>query len=70
MVGLPGGILDGGENVLPLKEGIIGENFFVGSSRGKQIEDVRDAHAKAADTRASAALAFLDGDPLQASDIH
>jgi len=70
MIGLACGILNGGKNIFPLQEWVVGEDLFVRSSSRQQIEDVRDAHAKTADARASAALALFNRDPLQSFDAH
>jgi hypothetical protein len=38
--------------------------FLVGGSRAKQLQDIRDAHPHAANTRKPAAFFWLDGDTL------
>ena len=40
MVRLPGGVLDGGQNVFPLEKRIVSKDLFVRSSRRQQIEDI------------------------------
>ncbi len=70
MVGLVGGVFDGGENILPLKERVVGEDFVHTGPGGKQLEHIGDAHAIAPDARSPAALAFFDCDPLQAIEVH
>lgn len=70
MVGLAGGVLNGGKNVFPFQERVVREDLIVGSPRRQQIEDVRDADAKTADAWASAAFALFNRDPLQPLDAH
>jgi hypothetical protein len=70
MVSLSGGILNGGKDVFPFQERVVRKDLFVGGSRCQQIEDVRDANAKAADARPSSALSLFNRDPLQAFDAH
>jgi hypothetical protein len=67
---LAGSIFNRGKNVLFFEESIVCQNFFVRSSRHEQVEDVRNANAKAANTRTSTALALFNRDPLQPLDVH
>lgn len=70
MVGLAGGVLNGGKNIFPFQKRVVREDIVVGSSRRQQIEDIRDTDAKAADAWASAALALFNRDPLQPLGAH
>ena len=70
MIGLPGGVSDGGKNVLTLQERIIFEDLLKRGSGAEELENVRDADACAADAWTSTALAFLDGDALKKFQIH
>jgi len=70
VVGLAGGILNGGKEVFSLEERVIRQDLFVRGPRRQQIEDIGDAHAKTADSRPSAALALFNRDPLQSFDAH
>ena len=57
MVGLAGGVGDGGEDIVALQERIVAEDFFIGGAGGEQIKDIRDADALAADARLATELA-------------
>ena len=70
MICLPGGVSDGGKNVITLQERIILEYLFKRGSGAEEFENVRDADALAADAWTPTALAFLDGYALKKFQIH
>jgi hypothetical protein len=69
MIGLPGGVSDGGKNVIALQERIVLEDLLKRGSGAQELENVRDADALAADAWTTTALAFLDGDALKKVQI-
>ena len=62
MVGLPGGVCNGRENVLTFKKSVIPENLLNRSARPEQFEHVRYAHSLAANARLPTALSGFRGD--------
>ena len=70
MVRLVGSILDRGENVFAFQEGVFGEDLVYRGSRAKELKDVRDPQAIAANAGTSAAFAFFNGDPIHAIQVH
>ena len=70
MICLPGGVSDGGKNVITLQERIIFEYLFKRGSGAEEFENVRDADAFAADAGTSTALAVLHRDAAQQISIH
>lgn len=66
MIGLMGGILDGRENVLPFKAGIILQDFFDAGASAQEFQDIGHADSHAANTRTAAALGVVDGDSGEA----
>jgi len=65
VIELPGGVLDGSEDVLALQVRIVFENFLKAGTGAEQFEDVDYADAHPANARPSAALCVVDGDPRQ-----
>ena len=65
MIRLTGGVSDRGEDILAFKKSVVAQDLFERSPGGNESENVRDAHALAADTRLAAALAGFDGDSRQ-----
>jgi hypothetical protein len=70
VIGLPGGVFNGGKDVVALQEGVVFEDFFERSAGAEELEHVGNANALAPDAGASAALAFLDGDALEQFRLH
>ena len=68
MVTLAGTIEESRLNILRLEEGIVGEDFLVSGSGGKEFKNVHDPKPGVADAGASAALAGFNGDALK--EIH
>jgi len=62
VIGLPGGIRDGGEDVVKLEERIIPKDFFVGSPGTQKLQDICHPDSLSANARLPAALAGFDGD--------
>jgi hypothetical protein len=70
MVGLMCRVFNRRQNVFAFEVGVVLQYFLVGSSRAKQLQDIRDAHPHAANTRTPAAFSRLDGDTPQQLSIH
>ena len=70
MIGLPGGIFNGGQNIFPLKKRVVGKNFFKRGVGSQKIQDIRNPNSKPADARAAPTLAFFYGNTLEPFDIH
>jgi hypothetical protein len=66
VIRLVSGILDGRENVLALKAGIVLQDLFDGGSCTQQFQDVGDTDSHAANARTAAALGVVDGDSGEA----
>ena len=65
MIGEPGGVGDGGEDVLTLEGGVILQDFFRARTVAQQVEDVCHANALAPDAGFPPALARLHRDAIQ-----
>jgi hypothetical protein len=70
MVGLVRGIVHGRENVLALKGGIVGEDFFERRAAGDQFQNIGHSNPLSANAGAPAALAWLDGNAAQSFWAH
>ncbi len=70
MVGLMGGVVDGRQNILAFKKGIILQDLVNRSTGAQKLQYVGDAQALAADARTATALAFLHGDPAETLQFH
>ena len=64
MIRLPGGVINGGQNVIAHEERVILQDFLKGSAGAEEFQDVRDPDALAADAGAAAALLGVDGDSV------
>ena len=62
---MPGGIEQGGRDVLGFKERVIREEFLTARSMGNEVENVAHPQAVAADARSTAAFARFDCDTFQ-----
>jgi hypothetical protein len=60
------GVEECGLNVGGFKEGVVGEDFFVGCAGGEQFQEVHHAETCSADARPAAALVRVDGNALGA----
>ena len=65
MIGLPGGIEQGGLDVLRLKKGVVAENLLVGGAGSEKLEQIHDAKPGAADAGTPATFAGFDGDAFE-----
>ncbi len=70
MVGLAGRVLNRGQDVVAFQKGIVPQNFLEGSTGTEQSQHVGHTESFAANTRATAALAWLDGDALKQFRFH
>lgn len=65
MVGLAGGKLNAGKDVVALKEGVVGENLVVAGPGAEELQYVLHAHSLAANARPAAAFARLKRDAFK-----
>ena len=70
MIGLVGGVIDGGEDVVTLQKRVIGQNFIEGRACAEKLQNVGDAKALAADAGPPAALALFNRDSMKTFQIH
>jgi hypothetical protein len=70
VVGLASRIFNGGKNIFSLQEGIICEDFFIGSPAGQEIQDVENAETKAPNAGAASAISFSHRYSLQSFVAH
>ena len=70
MVGLMGRILNGGVDVLPFEEGVIGENLVETCAAGQKLKNVGYTNALPTNAGAASAFAFFDGYSLESSGAH
>ena len=70
MVGLTRRVGDGGDDVLPLEEGVVTEDLLEPGARGQQVENVADAQALAANAGLPPALAGFDRDAGEEIAFH
>jgi hypothetical protein len=70
VVGLASGILNSGENILSLQEGVISKNFFERSPTSQEIKDIGNSEAKAPNAGAASALSFFHRNSPQPFDAH
>jgi hypothetical protein len=66
MVGLPSGILNGGQDILAFKVRIVIQHLVECRSGAQQFKHVAYANPHAPNARATAALRGVDGYPVQA----
>ena len=70
MIGLTGGIFDGGENVVPFDAGVISENLLKACSGAEQGKNIGDTNAHPPNTGPSATLRVINRDSSQEIQIH
>ena len=70
MISLIGRVVESSENVFALKKWVILENFVERRSRSKQLENITNADAQAADAGTTAAFAGVNGDSLKMFTLH
>jgi len=70
VVGLASGILNSGQNILSLQEGVISENLFEGSPANQELQDIGNSEAKTPNAGAASALSFFHRNSLQPLDAH
>jgi len=58
------------QNVFAFEVGVVLQYFLVGGSRAKQLQDIRNPHPHAGNTRTPAAFSWLDGDTLEQFSVH
>ena len=64
------GILNSGENILSLQEGVISKNLFEGSPACQEVQDIGNAETKTPNAGAAFALSFFHPNSLQPFDAH
>ena len=70
MIGLVGGVVKGGEDILALKKWIILKNFIERGSGSEQFENIGDTNAQATNTGAAAAFAGVNANSLKVFAFH
>ena len=70
MIGLPGGVFDGGKNVFLLKKRVVGKDFFKGSFGSQQFQNIRHPDSESANARAASAFTFFHRNALESLAIH
>jgi len=70
VIGLVGGVVKGGEDILALKKWIILKNFVERGSGSEQFENIGDTNAQATNTGAAAAFAGVNANSLKVFAFH
>ncbi|HUQ95472.1 MAG TPA: hypothetical protein VM120_27580 [Bryobacteraceae bacterium] len=70
VVGLMGRVLDGGVDVLTLKEGVVSKNLIVARAIGQKFKNVGDTNTLAANAGTAPTFAFFDGDSFESVCAH
>ena len=70
MIGLSGGVFDGGKNIFLLKKRVVGKNFFKGSFGSQQFQNIRHPDSESANAGAASAFTFLHRNALESLAIH
>jgi len=70
MIGLSGGVFDGGKNIFLLKKRVVGKDFFKGSFGSQQFQNIRHTHSESANAGAASAFTFLHSNALESLAIH
>jgi len=70
VVGLASRVLNRGEDIFFLEEGILRQDLLKGRPGGQQFQDIGYPNAKATDTRVPPAFAFFNRDPLKPFQGH
>ena len=70
VVGLASCIFNGRKNIFSLQEGIISEDFFIGSPARQEIQDVGNAETKTPNAGAASALTIFHRYSHQPANAH
>ena len=70
MIGLSGGVFNGGKDIFLLQKSVIGKDFFKGRFGSQQFQNIRDADSESAYARAASALTFFHRNALESLAIH
>ena len=70
VVGLVGRVFNGGVDVFPFKERVVGQNLVEACAVGQEFEDVGDAKTLAANAGTAPAFALFDGDSFESVCAH
>ena len=70
MIGLVGGVVEGGKDVLTFEKRVVLEDLVEGGSGAEQLEDIADTNAQAANAGTTTAFTGFDGDALEALAFH
>ncbi len=70
MARLDGCIGDRRKHVIPHQCRVVAQNFFDRGAVRKKLKQVGNPHAATSDTRATSALAGLDGDSIEKGGAH
>jgi hypothetical protein len=65
VISLYGGILNRRQNIFSFQKRVIGKDFLESCTSAQQLQYIHNPDAFARDARPSAALARLDGNPLE-----
>jgi len=67
MIGLPGGVFDGGKNIFLLEKRVVGKDFFKGSFGSQQFQNIRHPDSESAQ---AGAASFFHRNALESLGIH
>jgi hypothetical protein len=70
MIGLSGGVFDGGKNIFLLKKRVVGKDFFKGGFGSQQFQNIRHPDSESAYAGAASAFTFFHRDTLESLAIH
>jgi hypothetical protein len=70
MIGLSGGVFDGGKNIFLLKKRVVGKNLFKGSFGSQQFQSIRHTDSESAYAGAASAFTFFHRNALDSLAIH
>jgi hypothetical protein len=65
VIGLPGSVRDGGQNIFMFQERVVAQHFLERCSGAEERKQIRHAHSLSADTRPAATFVGLDRDSLK-----
>ena len=70
MISLMGGIVNGGENIIPFERGVICQDFLNRSPSCQQFKHISNANTLPTNAGSAPTFALLDCDPFQTLKIH
>jgi hypothetical protein len=70
MIGLSGGVFDGGKNIFLLKKRIVGKDFFKGGFGSQQFQNICHTDSESAYAGAASALTFFHRNALEPLAIY